>query len=95
MSWSASCGPVAVADLPVALDGMVIHGLESPEHAEQIAVAKAAALEIARSGAVGGAGIQVYVNISGHANPAHADMTGMATDVVSLNVTRYSPQFGG
>ena len=93
MSWNGSVGPVLVSDLAAAMSEMVIYGPESPESAEQIAVAKHAALEIAQSGAVGSGSIPVYVNISGHANPAHADVTGMASDVITLNVTRYSPQY--
>lgn len=89
MSWSASVGPIAITNLE---EGLATATTSPPtlslEPLEQFEQAKAAAMAIAGSGAVGDPTRAVFVTLSGHGNPGHVPAVGWANDCVTVSVTQ-------
>lgn len=53
---------------------------------EQIDAVAQAAVSIVNSGVVAGQGKQVYVGLSGHANPNHEPASGYANDEIYISI---------
>lgn len=59
---------------------------------EQMDIAADAATKIIASGAVGGAGKEYSVTVSGHANPDHEPLAGWANDELTVRVWQRSAE---
>ena len=89
MSFSFSVQATPLAELAQAIDDATPVGL-SEATVESVAAAKAAVLGLVDSGVLGSG--EVYVSVSGHANPEHKPTPGWANDFVSLTITQATPK---
>ena len=89
MSWSthARVATKAQAREHIERDTELAPNYHAPQESlEQLQAAKVAAISLIESGAVGEGPFSV--NLSGHANPAHGDVQGYATDLIYVQVMR-------
>ena len=89
MSWGST--PIKPADathIHEAIAEAGIIGLDSEEHRQQLAVAKAVAEALIGSGALGdGADGRLFlVSMAGHANPGHQPTPGWGNDTLTVSV---------
>lgn len=88
MSWSGS-GTASEHGIAVTSLKLTTPYNEADEHVrEQMNVAADAATKIIASGAIGGAGKEFYVNVSGHANPDHEPAEGWSNDALTVSVSQ-------
>jgi len=83
MSWSSSVGPVAKDEIDPTVPAT--SDVVEAEQREQFEAAKEAAAVLAK--AVGREGDDVFVTLSGHANPGHGPRQGWAAESVTISVT--------
>lgn len=88
MSWSSSVSKVSRSELQAALEAALVLGNDDvpTERQEQVDAARAAALYIARSAAVGDGAFNVSIN--GHANPEHKPRDGWSNDYVNVTINQ-------
>lgn len=88
MSWSVvtSGSKDNVHDRVNALEP-VSNGVEFQPRDDQVAAAKAAAISLIDSGAIG-KDVSVSVSLAGHANEDHIPAQGYSPDVISVQVTQ-------
>lgn len=84
LSWS-TCSADSVNKSSIDVKPIPLNDEVDQEQTEQIDVAIAAAKLLA--GAVGRPGDEVFVSISGHANPGHAPKEGWSNETVTVSVT--------
>lgn len=100
MSWWIAVNPTPAADFPAAVESAPLPELGSAEDSamraaqvEQITAAKAAAVAIFQSGAIGPTDAGSYgANLGGHANPGHEPREHWSNDTVSIGIYRADPR---
>jgi hypothetical protein len=92
MSWSMTVSAVKAADASANLDAeQERNPALVPEMQEQLDAAKAVALALLESGAVGNDPDATYtVALSGHANPDHGKRDGWSNESVYIAVHHFS-----
>lgn len=93
MSWSTSVPATTAPDVYSKIKALELPEYSPPilqEALDQFEAAKAAAINVIQSGALGvGEDKHFVVGISGHANPGHDHVDGWSDDFISVSV--YQP----
>lgn len=86
MSWGISVPNTRYADAADAINGAAPSpDSTTPEQEEQVAAAKAAAIEVIKSGVVvNDASQDVSISITGHANPEHKGNDSLSISVYQV-----------